>query len=56
MSNDRENSIAFVADLVQKLCIETNICLFPKKLDSGQLIVAIHDNLENKDYYIINNK
>lgn len=50
---DRENEINFVADMINRLCVEANICIYPKKLKSGIQAVVIHDNETNKDYALM---
>ena len=53
MMSDRKNEVTFAMYIIQKICIECNICLFPKKLKDGQYAVITHDNVEDKDYCII---
>lgn len=50
---DRENEINFVASMINGLCVESNICIYSKKLKSGIQAVVIHDNETNKDYALM---
>lgn len=52
---NRQEEIDFVINMIYKLCTESNICLIPKERN-GINFVAIHDNIDDKDYAIIKNK
>lgn len=54
--DNRENEIAHVMDLIQKLCIEAKIGLVPYKRKDGNLMVVIQDATNGKQYAMINNK
>jgi hypothetical protein len=53
--NDRQEEINLAINMIYNICTETNICLIPKE-KNGVNFVAIHDNINNKDYAIIKDK
>lgn len=50
--DDRLNEINFVVDMIQKLCVETNVGLVARE-KKGQLMVLVHDAIDSKEYAIM---
>lgn len=50
--SDRLNEINFVADMIQKLCIEAKIALVARE-KKGQLMVLVHDAITGEEYGIM---
>lgn len=49
--DDRKNEITFVMDVVQKLCVSSQITLVAKEV-KGQLMVVIKDARDGQEYYL----
>lgn len=54
--DERKNEITFIADMIYKLCVESDICLLPHELDDGTKLVVIQDNRNGKKYALTVNK
>lgn len=52
----KKNEINFIADIIYKLCVESEVCLLPHELDNGTKLVVIQDNRNGKKYAITQNK
>lgn len=53
--DERKNELNFIMDIIYKLCVESDICLLPHKLDNGTKLVVIQDNKNGKKYAITRN-
>ena len=51
MESGRQNEINFTINLIQELCETANITLMAKEV-KGISLVAIHDNIDDKEYII----
>ena len=51
MECSRKEEINCAINLIQDICVTTNISLIVKKY-KGVNLIAIHDNVENKNYGI----
>lgn len=52
---ERMKEVNFVVNMIQGLCEEAKICIFAKER-KGIKMVCIHDNIDDKDYMLSNNK
>lgn len=55
-NEERKQEIAFVMDMVHKLCVEAEVGLVPFKTPNGKDIVAIQDARNGKMYALVHPK
>jgi hypothetical protein len=51
--SDRKEEISFIAGMIHKICVESNIVLIPCKTKKGTDYVGILDNTTGEKYAMI---